>query len=184
MNGSVKETIDDSYISGLIKTEPATGFRLLVEKYSSKLYWHIRRMVVIHDDADDALQNTFISCWKNIGSFRNESSLYTWLYSIATNEALMIIRKRNRLSELSIDDLPALFSVANEGDTYFDGDEAETLLQNAILTLPEKQKAVFLLRYYDEMSYEDISEVTGTSVGALKASYFHAVRKIEKIITG
>lgn len=96
----------------------------------------------------------------------------------------MIIRKRNRLSELSIDDLPALFSVANEGDTYFDGDEAETLLQNAILTLPEKQKAVFLLRYYDEMSYEDISEVTGTSVGALKASYFHAVRKIEKIITG
>lgn len=180
----MKETIDDSYISGLIKTEPATGFRLLVEKYSSKLYWHIRRMVVIHDDADDALQNTFISCWKNIGSFRNESSLYTWLYSIATNEALMIIRKRNRLSELSIDDLPALFSVANEGDTYFDGDEAETLLQNAILTLPEKQKAVFLLRYYDEMSYEDISEVTGTSVGALKASYFHAVRKIEKIITG
>ena len=146
----MKETIDDSYISGLIKTEPATGFRLLVEKYSSKLYWHIRRMVVIHDDADDALQNTFISCWKNIGSFRNESSLYTWLYSIATNEALMIIRKRNRLSELSIDDLPALFSVANEGDTYFDGDEAETLLQNAILTLPEKQKAVFLLRYYDE----------------------------------
>jgi len=180
----VKETIDDSYISGLMKKEPATGFRLLVEKYSSKLYWHIRRMVVIHDDADDALQNTFISCWKNIGSFRNESSLYTWLYSIATNEALMIIRKRNRLSELSIDDLPALFSVAAEGDTYFDGDAAEILLQNAILTLPEKQKAVFLLRYYDEMSYEDISDVTGTSVGALKASYFHAVRKIEKIITG
>jgi len=180
----VKDTTDDKYISGLIKTDPANGFRLLVEKYSSKLYWHIRRMVVIHDDADDALQNTFINCWKNIDGFRNESSLYTWLYSIATNEALMIIRKRNRLSELSIDDLPGLFSVAAEGNSYFDGDEAETLLQNAILTLPEKQKAVFLLRYYDEMSYEEISEVTGTSAGALKASYFHAVKKIEKIITG
>lgn len=141
-------------------------------------------MVVIHDDADDALQNTFINCWKNLDRFRNESSLYTWLYSIATNEALMVIRKRNRLSESSIDDLPGVFSVAAEGNSYFDGDEAETLLQNAILTLPEKQKAVFLLRYYDEMSYEEISEVTGTSVGALKASYFHAVRKIEKIITG
>lgn len=180
----MKENIDDNYISDLIKTDPAKGFRLLVEKYSTRLYWHIRRMVVIHDDADDALQNTFINCWKNIGSFRKESSLYTWLYSIATNEALMVIRKRNRLSELSIDDLPGLFSVAAEGNSYFDGDEAEKLLQNAILTLPEKQKAVFLLRYYDEMSYENISEVTGTSVGALKASYFHAVRKIEKIITG
>jgi len=180
----VKETTDDNYISGLIKTDPAAGFRLLVEKYSSRLYWHIRRMVVIHDDADDAVQNTFINCWKNIDRFRNESSLYTWLYSIATNEALMVIRKRNRLSESSIEDLPGLFSVAAEGNSYFDGDEAETLLQNAILTLPEKQKAVFLLRYYDEMSYEDISNVTGTSVGALKASYFHAVKKIEKIITG
>ncbi len=180
----MKDTTDDNYITGLIKTEPATGFRLLVEKYSSRLYWHIRRMVVIHDDADDALQNTFINCWKNIDRFRNESSLYTWLYSIATNEALMVIRKRNRLSEASIEDLPGIFSVAAEGDSYFDGDEVETLLQNAILTLPEKQKTVFLMRYYDELSYEDISEITGTSVGALKASYFHAVRKIEKIITG
>lgn len=179
----MKENREDSYISGVIKTDPATGFRLLVEKYSSKLYWHIRRMVVIHEDADDALQNTFINCWKNLDGFRSESSLYTWLYSIATNEALMLIRKRNRLSESPIDDLPGVFSIAAEGNSYFDGDEAEALLQSAILTLPEKQKIVFLLRYYDEMSYEEISKISGTSVGALKASYFHAVRKIEKIIT-
>jgi RNA polymerase sigma-70 factor, ECF subfamily len=180
----VKETPDDTYIAGLIKTDRSAGFRLLVEKYSSKLYWHIRRLVVIHDDADDALQNTFIKCWNNIDGFRSESSLFTWLYSIATNEALMLIRKRNRLSEASIDDLPGLLSLAAEGDSWFDGDEAEILLQNAILTLPEKQRTVFMLKYYDEMTYEQMSEITGTSVGALKASYFHAVKKIEKIVTG
>jgi RNA polymerase sigma-70 factor, ECF subfamily len=179
----VKDKINDDHISGLIKTDLQNGFRLLVEKYSSRLYWHIRRMVIIHEDADDALQNTFIKCWKNIDQFRHESSLYTWLYSIASNEALMIIRKRNQLSESSIDDLPSVFSLASEGSSYFDGDKAETLLQNAILTLPDKQKLVFLLRYYDELTYEEISDVTGTTVGALKASYFHAVKKIEKIVT-
>ena len=156
---------------------------MLVEKYSSRLYWHIRRLVVIHEDADDALQNTFIKCWKSLEGFRKESALYTWLYAIATNEALMLIRKRNQLAETPIDDMAAILSNSSEGNTYFDGDEAETILQNAIQKLPEKQRTVFLLKYYDELTYEEIGEITGTSVGALKASYFHAVKKIEKIVT-
>lgn len=115
--------------------------------------------------------------------FRKESALYTWLYAIATNEALMLIRKRNQLAETPIDDMAAILSGSSEGNTYFDGDEAETILQNAIQKLPEKQRTVFLLKYYDELTYEEIGEITGTSVGALKASYFHAVKKIEKIVT-
>jgi RNA polymerase sigma-70 factor, ECF subfamily len=179
----VKDKVDDNYIAELIISEPAKGFRLLVEKYSSRLYWHIRRLVVVHEDADDALQNTFIKCWKSIEGFRKESALYTWLYAIATNEALMLIRKRNQLAETPIEDMATILSNSSEGNTYFDGDEAETLLQNAIQKLPEKQRTVFLLKYYDELSYEEIGEITGTSVGALKASYFHAVKKIEKIVT-
>lgn len=179
----MKDKIDDNYIASLINSDPAKGFRLLVEKYSSRLYWHIRRLVVIHEDADDALQNTFIKCWKNIDGFRKESTLFTWLYSIATNEALMVIRKRNQLAETPIEEIATILSNSSEGNTYFDGDEAETLLQNAIQQLPEKQRTVFLLKYYDELTYEEIGEITGTSVGALKASYFHAVKKIEKIVT-
>lgn len=179
----MKDKVDDNYIAALIISDPAKGFRLLVEKYSSRLYWHIRRLVVIHEDADDALQNTFIKCWKSLEGFRKESALYTWLYAIATNEALMLIRKRNQLAETPIDDMAAILSNSSEGNTYFDGDEAETILQNAIQKLPEKQRTVFLLKYYDELTYEEIGEITGTSVGALKASYFHAVKKIEKIVT-
>lgn len=180
----MKITPDDTEILNILSSDTEKGFRWLVEKYSNRLYWHIRRLVINHEDADDALQNTFVNCWKNINGFRNESSLYTWLYKIATNEALMIIRKRNRLSENSLETIGGIMSLSMEGDSWFDGDEAEEKLQNAILTLPEKQRVVFLMRYYDEMSYEDMSRVTGTSTGALKASYHHAVRKIEKIITG
>jgi RNA polymerase sigma-70 factor (ECF subfamily) len=178
----LKTNYNDSEILALLLEDENRGFRLLVEQYSQRLYWHIRRLVLIHEDADDALQNTFVNCWKNIGKFREQSSLYTWLYSIATNEALMLIRKRNRLSENSLETIKEVFSISDEGGSWFDGDEAQELLQNAILSLPEKQRVVFSMRYYDEMSYEDISKITGTTVGALKASYFHAVRKIEKII--
>ncbi len=157
---------------------------MIVEKYSSKLYWHIRRLVILHEDADDALQNTFINAWRSIGEFRNESALYTWLYTIATNEALNLINKRKRNSAVSIDDLGSYFENSHEGSTFFDGDEAEVKLQNAILQLPEKQRVVFNLKYYDDMTYEDMSKVLGTSEGALKASYHHAVKKIEKILTG
>ena len=169
-------------ISELLKTDLNKGFRLLVEKYSPKLYWHIRRLVILHEDADDALQNTFINAWRSLENFRSESSLYTWLYTIATNEALTLINKRKRNASVSIDDLGSYFANSHEGSTWFDGDEAQLKLQNAILQLPEKQRIVFNLKYFDEMPYEEMSKVLKTSEGALKASYHHAVKKIEKII--
>jgi RNA polymerase sigma factor (sigma-70 family) len=172
----------DDNISELLITDPKNGFRLVVEKYSSRLYWHIRRLVILHEDADDALQNTFINAWRSIGNFRSESSLYTWLYTIATNEALTLINKRKRYSAVSLYDLGSHFANSQEGSTYFDGDEAQVKLQNAILQLPEKQRIVFNLKYFSEMTYEDMSNVLKTSEGALKASYHHAVKKIEKII--
>ncbi len=173
----------DSDISDLLETDLTRGFRLVVEKYSTRLYWHIRRLVILHEDADDALQNTFINVWRNISGFRSESSLYTWLYAIATNEALALIKKRARNAAVSLDDLGSFFANSLEGNTWFDGDEAQTRLQNAILQLPEKQRIVFNLKYYDNMKYEDMSKILKTSVGALKASYHHAVKKIENYLT-
>ena len=172
----------DSDISQLLKTDVNRGFRLVVERYSSRLYWHIRRLVILHEDADDALQNTFINAWKNISDFRNESALYTWLYAIATNESLTLINKRKRNATVSLDDLGSFFANSVEGSTWFDGEEAQVKLQNAILQLPEKQRVVFNLKYFEEMTYEDMSKVLKTSEGALKASYHHAVKKIEKIL--
>lgn len=174
----------DSDIIKLLETDLHKGFRLVVEKFSTRLYWHIRRLVILHEDADDALQNTFVNAWRNIAGFRNESSLYTWLYAIAINEALTLINKRSRNSAVSLDDLGTFFANSIEGNTFFDGDEAQIKLQNAILKLPEKQRLVFNLKYYDNMTYEDMSKVLKTSVGALKASYHHAVKKIENFLTG
>ena len=159
------------------------GFRLVVERYSTRLYWHIRRLVILHEDADDALQNTFVNAWRNISSFRSESSLYTWLYTIATNEALTLIRRRSRNSAVSLDDLGSWFANSTEGSTWFDGDKAQIKLQNAILHLPEKQRIVFNLKYYNDMTYEEMSKILKTSVGALKASYHHAVKKIENMLS-
>ena len=172
----------DKDIIQLLKTDVNKGFRIVVEKYSTKLYWHIRRLVILHEDADDALQNTFINAWKNIGEFRNESSLYTWLYAIATNESLILINKRKRNEAVSLDDIGSFFANSLEGSSWFDGDEAQVKLQNAILQLPEKQRIVFNLKYFDEMTYEDMSKVLKTSEGALKASFHHAVKKIEKFL--
>lgn len=174
--------ITEDDIKDLIRTDADKAFRMIIDMYGSKLYWHIRRIVIIHEDANDALQNTFINAWKNIASFRFESSLLTWLWSISTNEALSLIRKRERQSTLSLDDLDAIFDQAVEGNSYFDGDEASVKLQNAILKLPGKQRTVFNMKYFDDMSYEKMSELTGTSVGALKASYHHAVKKIEQFL--
>jgi RNA polymerase sigma-70 factor (ECF subfamily) len=174
----------DIVIFQLLKTDVNKAFRLLVEKYSSRLYWHIRRLVILHEDADDALQNTFINVWRNIGDFRNRSSLYTWLYAIATNEALAIINKRKRNETVPLDDVRSILANSAEGSTWFDGDDAQVKLQNAILQLPEKQRVVFNLKYFDEMTYEAMSKVFNTSEGALKASFHHAVKKIEKILGG
>jgi RNA polymerase sigma-70 factor (ECF subfamily) len=172
----------DSDIFDLLKKDINKGFSLVVERYSSKLYWHIRRLVILHEDADDALQNTFINAWRNISDFRKESAIYTWLYTIATNEALALINKRTRNYTISLDDPGGYFASSKEGSTWFDGDEAQKMLQNAILQLPDKQRIVFNLKYFDEMPYEEMSRVLGTSVGALKASYHHAVKKIEDFI--
>jgi len=172
----------DNDLIRLLQNDVSKGFSLVVEKYSSRLYWHIRRLVILHEDADDALQNTFINVWKNILEFRNESSLYTWLYTIATHESLSIINKRKKNSAVSLDDIGSYFASSAEGSTWFDGDEAEIKLQNAILKLPEKQRIVFNLKYFDDMTYHEMSKVLKTSEGALKASYHHAVKKIEKIL--
>jgi len=174
----------DSDILALLETDINKGFRVVVERYSTRLYWHIRRLVILHEDADDALQNTFVNAWRNISNFRSESSIYTWLYAIATNEALSLISKRTRNSAVSLDDLGSWFANSMEGNTWFDGDQAQLKLQNAILKLPEKQRIVFNMKYFENMTYEDMSIVLNTSVGALKASYHHAVKKIENLLTG
>ncbi|WP_026474808.1 RNA polymerase sigma factor [Alkaliflexus imshenetskii] len=158
------------------------AFSMLVEKYRQRLYWHLRKMVIIHEDADDLLQNTFIKVWKNLGNFRGDSALFTWLYRIATNEALNHLNKKRTELLNSFDDLESVMSGQLDEDPLFNGDEIQKRLQKSILTLPDKQRLVFNMKYFDEMKYEEMAEILNTSVGALKASYFHAVRKIEALI--
>lgn len=163
-------------------TQPSTseqGFRLLMQAFQERLYWHIRRLVGTHADADDVLQNTFIKAWRGIANFEGKSKLYTWLYRIATNESLTFLAQRQRRGTNSLDDPGSLMAVRLRADPYFDGDEIQLRLQIAIAQLPEKQRLVFNFRYHDEMPYEEMSGLTGTSVGALKASYHHAVKKVE-----
>lgn len=164
---------------------PATreaAFAILVKKYQEKLYWHIRRMVVDHDDANDVVQNMFIKVWRNLDNFKANSKLYTWLYRIATNESLTYLNKKKRKQAAPLETEDYDLSAQLKADPYFDGSEIQVKLQNAIARLPEKQKIVFLMRYYEEMKYDDMSQVLNTSVGALKASYHHAVKKIEKYL--
>ncbi|HPH84221.1 MAG TPA: sigma-70 family RNA polymerase sigma factor [Ferruginibacter sp.] len=160
--------------------EPA--FTRIIKKYQEKLYWHIRRMVVDHEDANDVLQNMFIKVWKNLDNFREDSQLYTWLYRIATNESLSFIEQQKKRSSVSLSDEESHLSNKLQADKHFDGNKLEWKLQLAIQQLPEKQRAVFNLRYFDEMPYEEMSRVLETSEGALKASYHHAVKKIEDYI--
>jgi len=156
------------------------AFAKVIEHYSSPLYWQIRRMVVDHDDTNDVLQNTFMKAWTSIDNFRGDAKLSTWLYKIAINESITFINKKKALNQLSIDDDDSFLVNSLESDEWFDGDEAQVKLQRAIAQLPHKQRLVFNMRYYDEMKYEDMSEILGTSEGALKASYHHAVKKIEQ----
>ena len=159
------------------------AFARAVDEYGEKLYWQIRKMVLAHDDANDLLQNTFMKAWTNVDYFRGEAKLSTWLYKIAVNECLSFLTKQRSQQQISLDDADQFLADRLESDPYFDGDAVQLKLQKAILTLPEKQRLVFNMKYFDDMKYEEISEIVGTSVGALKASYHHAVKKIEDYLT-
>ncbi len=151
--------------------------------YQERLYWHVRRLVLTHEDADDVVQNVWIKVFRGINKFEGKSKLYTWMYRIATNESLTFLRNKQRKQSTSLDDENHVMRTL-VADPYFDGDEIQLRLNTAIATLPKKQKLVFNLRYFDEMNYGDMSDMLGTSVGALKASYHHAVKKIEQQLKG
>lgn len=159
------------------------AFAQVVELYGEKLYWQIRRMVLSHDDANDLLQNTFLKAWTSIDLFRGDAKLATWLYKIALNECITFLNHQRAMNKVSIDDTDVFLLEQLRSDDYFDGDDLQLKLQKAILMLPEKQRIVFTMKYYDNMKYEQISEIVGTTVGALKASYHHAVKKVEEFLT-
>lgn len=177
-------SISDTELLELIRN-PATqeqGFRVLIENYQVRVYGVIRKMVVIHEDADDVLQNTFIKAFRNIQGFKGDSSLFTWLYRIATNESLNFLDKKKRHLFFPLEDHQKVMEEYLDSSPYIGGDEIEKTLQKIILTLPEKQRLVFNLKYYEDLSYEEISKITDTSIGSLKASYHHATKKIESAI--
>ena len=159
-----------------------SAYTELVNKYSEKLYWHIRRMVLQHEDANDVLQNTFIKVWNALAGFREDSQLYTWLYRIATNESLSFIAQQKRKTAIDFDEVAEEYGNLVKADTNFNANRLEWQLQLAIQQLPEKQRIVLNLRYYDEMNYDEMSRVLDTSAGALKASYHHAAKKVEEFI--
>lgn len=161
------------------KTTVRQGFAKVVARYSQPLYWQIRRLVLQHDDANDILQNTFLKAWQNIEMFRGEAKLSTWLYRISLNECLTFLNKEKARAAISIDDPDASVVHTLESDAYFTGDDVQRRFQAALASLPVKQRMVFNLRYYEEMPYTEMSEIMGTSVGALKADYHHAAKKIK-----
>ncbi|RDY62021.1 RNA polymerase sigma factor [Flagellimonas nanhaiensis] len=161
------------------KKSQAKAFEVLVNTYKERLYWHIRRIVLDHDDADDVLQNTFIKVYRNIDGFKGDSKLYSWMYRIATNESLTFLKQKSKKLGVSDEELKNSMVENLQSDVYFEGTEIQLKLQKALATLPDKQKLVFSMKYFQEMKYDEISEVLETSVGALKASYHLAVKKIE-----
>lgn len=163
-------------------SNPGYAFNLIVRKYQERLYWHIRKMLISHDDTDDTLQVVFIRAFQSLSGFREESSLYTWLYRIATNEALSFLKKKKTRLFLSMEDIGTYLEKTLASDIYSDGDAIRMKLQKAIIRLPEKQRIVFNMKYFGEMKYQDMADILQTSVGALKASYHHAVKKIENFI--
>jgi RNA polymerase sigma-70 factor, ECF subfamily len=176
-------TVQDEEILTLLRSERTyeRGFRALMGKYRERLYWHIRRIVLTHEDADDVLQNTFIKIYRGILQFEGKSQLYTWLYRIATNEAVTHLQSRAKHRSASLDDVGPHYPSQLRADDWFDGNDVQRRLQNAIAQLPEKQRIVFNLRYYEEMPYDEMAAILDTSVGALKASFHHAVKKIETV---
>ena len=158
------------------------AFRILIKEYKERLYWHIRKIVISHDDADDVLQDTFIKVFKGIDNFKQDSKLYSWMYRIATNESITFINKRARERNIDITEMKQKLVSNLQSDKWFSGNDIELILQEAVTKLPEKQQLVFNMKYFDHMKYQEISEILGTTVGGLKASYFHAVKKIENYI--
>lgn len=158
------------------------AFQLMVKAYSRKLYWLVRRLVEDHDDSNDIVQNVFLKVWENLHRFRGEARVYTWIYRIASNEALNFLRRQSRRPQVSLDDHEEALATTSAGYDGPEGERIQERLNAAVRALPEKQRLVFTLKYYEEMKYEDMAAVTGTSVGALKASYHHAVKKIEEFL--
>jgi len=173
--------VEDSEILEKFSNEKTRNeaFNLLLTKYQQKIYWHIRRLVIDHDDTDDLVQDVFVKVWKNLEKFRSDSQLYTWIYRIATNESITFLNKKKQRNNIPLDEVSGELTDTLVASEYFDGDKLQMKLQKALLTLPDKQRLIFNMKYFDELKYEEISEITGTSVGALKASFHIAVKKIE-----
>lgn len=176
---------DEQIIELLLTPETQNrAFEAILKTYKEKIYYHVRKIVIDHDDADDVTQESFIKIWKNLDKFRGDSKLYTWLYRIATNEALTFLQKKRKENSVSIDDNEQLLSVfeAPQSNEYLNGDEIQIKLQKALLQLTDKQRVVFNLKYFEDLKYEEIAEITETSVGGLKATYHFAVKRIEEFL--
>ncbi len=176
--------MEEAFIISKLK-DPETvnyGFNLLIKEYQERIYWHVRKMVIDHDDADDLTQEIFVKVWKNLDKFREDSKLYTWIYRIATNECLNFLNKKKKRFFLPINDAGKELSSKLDHGVLLDGEAIEVKLQKALLKLPDKQRLVFNMKYFEDMKFDEISEITETSVGALKASYHHAVKKIEEFL--
>lgn len=173
--------LSDKDILELIRRDHSTerGFNFLVVKYQKKVYWHVRRMLIDHDDTNDVVQETFIKIWRNLGQFRGESELFTWIYRIATNETLGFLKKQKKRYFLPVTDASNHLANSLENDAFFTGDSYQLKFQQALLKLPDRQRLVFNMKYFEDMKYEEIAQITGVTVGALKASYHHAVKKIK-----
>jgi RNA polymerase sigma-70 factor (ECF subfamily) len=165
-----------------LKQKDSKAFEVLIDLYKERLYWHIRRIVLNHDDTDDVLQNTFIKIFRSIDGFKGDSKLFSWIYRIGTNEALTFIKVKSKKLGLGMDEVQERMVNNLEADVYFEGDEIQMKLQKALARLPEKQKLVFTMKYFEEMKYDEISAILDTSVGGLKASYHLAVKKIESYL--
>lgn len=177
--------MEDSFIISKILNETTRdyGFNLLVKAYKERIYWHVRKMVIDHDDADDLTQTVFIKIWKGLDGFRSDAKLYTWIYRIATNECLNFLNKKKKRFFIPINDVSAELSDKIDDSNLMTGEDIQIKLQKAILKLPDKQRIVFNMKYFDDLKFDEIAEITGTSTGALKASYHHAVKKIELFLT-
>ena len=173
--------IDDNEIVRLFHSEKGEerAFRMLVEKYSQPLYWHIRKIVMCHEDSDDILQETFVKIWQGLKEFRQEAKLFTWMFRVATNEAINFLAEKKRRPYGNSEEITPELANRLESDLFFSGDDIQKELQRAVLKLPERQRIVFNMKYFDDMRYEDIAEVLGVAVGTLKATYHNAVKKIE-----